>query len=45
MVKKDENTNDGHGHRQQSIEKTRAKRGISPRLQIWPGDLDFWPIT
>ena len=25
--------------------KTRcnAKRGVSPRLNIWPGDLDLWP--
>jgi hypothetical protein len=23
--------------------KGNAKRGISPRLKIWPGDLDRWP--
>ena len=23
--------------------KGNAKRGISPRLKIWPGDLDLWP--
>ena len=23
--------------------KGNAKRGISPRLKIWPGDLDHWP--
>ena len=23
--------------------KGNAKRGISPRLNIWPGDLDIWP--
>jgi hypothetical protein len=22
-----------------------AKRGVSPCLTIWPGDLDLWPIT
>ena len=44
MVKKDENTNDGHG--QQNIEKNKgnAKRGVTPRLNIWPGDLDIWPM-
>ena len=26
----------------QDPNKTRAKRGVSPRLQIWPGDLDLW---
>ena len=31
-----------------SMEKTHtnkgnAKRGVSPRLKIWPGDLDLWP--
>ena len=26
----------------QDPNKTRAKRGISPRLKIWPGDLDRW---
>jgi hypothetical protein len=25
------------------INKGNAKRGISPRLTIWPGDLDLWP--
>jgi hypothetical protein len=25
------------------INKGNTKRGISPRLQIWPGDLDLWP--
>jgi hypothetical protein len=23
--------------------KGNAKRGVSPRLKIWPGDLDLWP--
>jgi hypothetical protein len=23
--------------------KGNAKRGISPRLKIWPSDLDLWP--
>jgi hypothetical protein len=23
--------------------KGNAKRGVSPRLQIWPGDLNLWP--
>jgi hypothetical protein len=23
--------------------KANAKRGISPRLKVWPGDLDLWP--
>jgi hypothetical protein len=23
--------------------KGNAKRGISPHLKIWPGDLDLWP--
>jgi hypothetical protein len=32
MVKKDENTNDGHGHRQQNIEKTRATQSVAYRL-------------
>ena len=22
-----------------------AKRGVYPRLKIWPGDLDLWPMT
>jgi hypothetical protein len=25
------------------INKGNAKRGVSPRLKIWPGDLDLWP--
>jgi hypothetical protein len=25
--------------------KGSAKRGVSPRLKIWPGDLDLWPWT
>ena len=25
--------------------KGNAKRGISPRLKIWPGDLNLWPMT
>ena len=25
------------------VNKGNAKRGISPRLKIWPGDLDLWP--
>jgi hypothetical protein len=25
--------------------KGNAKGGISPRLKIWPGDLDLWPMT
>ena len=25
--------------------KGNAKRGVSPRLKIWPGDLDLWPMT
>jgi hypothetical protein len=32
MVKKGENTNDGHGHRQQNIEKTRATLSVAYRL-------------
>jgi hypothetical protein len=24
--------------------KGNAKRGVSPRLKIWPGDLDLWPM-
>jgi hypothetical protein len=23
--------------------KGNAKRGVSPRIKIWPGDLDRWP--
>ena len=23
--------------------KSNAKHGVSPRLKIWPGDLDLWP--
>ena len=26
----------------QDPNKTRAKRGVSPRLKNWPGDLDLW---
>jgi hypothetical protein len=26
-----------------TINKGNAKRGVSPRLKIWPGDLDLWP--
>ena len=25
------------------LNKGNAKRGVSPRLNIWPGDLDRWP--
>ena len=25
--------------------KGNAKRGVSPRLKIWPCDLDLWPMT
>ena len=25
--------------------KGNAKRGVSPRLKIWPGDLDLWSMT
>jgi hypothetical protein len=25
--------------------KANAKRGISPHLKIWPGDLDLWAMT
>jgi hypothetical protein len=25
--------------------KGNAKHGISPRLNIWPSDLDLWPMT
>ena len=25
------------------LNKGNAKRGVSPRLKIWPGDLDLWP--
>ena len=25
--------------------KDNAKRGVSPRLTIWPGYLDLWSIT
>ena len=25
------------------MNKGNAKRGISPRLKIWPSDLDLWP--
>ena len=27
----------------QYVNKGNAKRGVSPRLKIWPGDLDLWP--
>jgi hypothetical protein len=27
------------------INKGNAKRGVSPRLNIWPGDLDLWSMT
>ena len=27
------------------INKGNAKRGVSPRLKIWPGDLDLWLMT
>ena len=27
------------------INKGNAKRGVSTRLKIWPGDLDLWSIT
>jgi hypothetical protein len=26
-----------------TINKGNAKRGVSPCLKIWPGDLDLWP--
>ena len=26
-----------------NFNKGNAKRGVSPRLKIWPGDLDLWP--
>jgi hypothetical protein len=26
-----------------TFNKGNAKRGVSPRLNIWPGDLDLWP--
>ena len=29
--------------RLQKNNKGNAKRGVSPRLKIWPGDLDLWP--
>jgi hypothetical protein len=29
----------------QTMNKGNAKRGVSLRLKIWPGDLDFWPMT
>ena len=35
-------------HPQKGEDKTNkgnAKRGISPRLKIWPGDLNLWPTT
>ena len=25
------------------INEGNTKRGVSPRLKIWPGDLDLWP--
>jgi hypothetical protein len=25
------------------LNKGNAKRGVSPRLKIWPSDLDLWP--
>jgi hypothetical protein len=28
---------------QQHVNKGNAKRGVSPRLKIWPSDLDLWP--
>ena len=42
MVKKDENTNDGHGHRQQNIEKTRATQSVAYRL-TYKLTFDLWP--
>jgi hypothetical protein len=27
------------------INKGNGKRGLSPRLRKWPGDLDLWPMT
>ena len=30
---------------QQENNKGNAKRGVSPRLKIWPGDLDLWSMT
>jgi hypothetical protein len=28
-----------------NMNKGNAKRGVFPRLEIWPGDLDLWPMT
>ena len=28
-----------------NINKDKAERGVSPRLNIWPDDLDLWPMT
>ena len=37
------NTDDYDSFTEYKMNKGNAKRGASPRLIIWPGDLDLWP--
>ena len=41
----DENSSDKNIMLYVKTNKGNAKRGISPHLKIWPGDLDLWAMT